>query len=112
MKMPANKPAYLIGGAVVLAVAYVWLRGVKGVASDVSGAVVDLADGVVTGTVLGAGDVIGLPRTNVGACTQAVYDFRAAPWWKQAYMSLAVSANCSASDYWHFIGTAKAPGEI
>ena len=112
MKLPTTiKPAYLIGGAVLLAVAYFALRGVKGAASDVGGAVVDMADGVFGGVVQGAGSVIGIPTTSESKCQQAIREFRAAPWYEQALIGFKVSAYCPASDYLRFIGTGKAPGE-
>lgn len=122
MKLASIKPEYVMGGAVLLAIAYMWARGAKGVGADIGGAVVDMASGIVSGTanaadqvlsgaVIGAGKAVGLPATSVDACTASIQEFRAAPWWKQAYLSFNVSAQCSAGDYLRFVGTGKAPNE-
>lgn len=113
MKLPPRE--YLIGGAVLAAVLYVWMRGTKQAAQDVGaavgGAVVDLADGLVSGTVLGGGAAVGLPVPTVDACTRAIAEYRAAPWYRQAYLSFNVSAQCTAADYLRFVATGKGPKE-
>lgn len=70
--MKPVKVAYIVaGGAVLAAIAYVALRGVKNVGADLGGAAVDLVDGVVTGTVTGIGEHIGVPKTSQTECERA-----------------------------------------
>lgn len=68
------RPAYLIAGAAVLG-ALVWAAtrkgGAQGLGESLGGAAVDLADGVVTGAVTGAGQLVGIPKTDQTACMQA-----------------------------------------
>lgn len=122
MKLTNIKPAYLIGGAAVLALAYVYFRGAKSAGADIGGAVVDLATGVLSGAAQAggsavaeaaqqAGEVIGLPRTSQTACQRSIAEFRAAPWYRQALLGFTVSANCPASDYLRFVTTGRGPGE-
>lgn len=49
----------------------IWAKGTKEVGLAVGGAAVDMADGIVTGTVLGIGDAIGIPRTDLKECEKA-----------------------------------------
>ncbi|MGA8787258.1 MAG: hypothetical protein WB542_18180 [Polaromonas sp.] len=107
MKIPL--PYLVAGGAVLAALLWFAKRGSKGTGAAIGGAVVDLADGVVSGVVVGAGELVGLPATDKGACQRCIDEFRAAPWYQQAYLSFKVSANCQASDYLRFIGTGKGP---
>lgn len=67
------KPAYLIaGGAVLAALAWVSLRGgPKQAGQAIGGAVVDLADGVIAGTVTGAAQLVGIPKTEPSKCEKA-----------------------------------------
>lgn len=76
MKLPNINPAYVIGGGVLLAMGYVWMRGAKGVATDIGGAVVDVADGVLSGAVTGVGSVVGVPQTNLTKCQKAMAEGR------------------------------------
>lgn len=112
MKLPAIPMPYLIaGGAVLAAVAYIAMRGAKGTGKDIGGAAVDLVDGVIEGTVVSTGKLVGLPETSKSECQKRIEEFRAAPWYQQAYLSFGVSANCSVSDYARFITTGKGPQE-
>jgi hypothetical protein len=71
-------PVTLIAGAVLIALAYIWLRGVKGVASDVSQFVVSTAEGVV----IGAGKTVGIPETDAKMCEQYT---AAGEWWNASF---------------------------
>lgn len=66
------KPAYAIAGAAVLA-ALLWARskGAGGAGAAIGGAVVDMADGIVSGVVVGAGEIVGIPATNLNDCERA-----------------------------------------
>lgn len=74
MKFP---PLYVVaGGAVVLALAYVALRGAKQAGVDIGGAAVDMVDGVMTGVVTGVGELVGVPQTDQTACERAMAEGR------------------------------------
>lgn len=112
MKIDRIPASYLLAGAAVLA-AVLWVRsrGIKGTASAIGSAAVDAVDGILSGAVVGAGELVGLPETNKGECQKCIDEFRAAPWYQKALLSFKVSANCQASDYLRFIGTGKGPQE-
>ena len=67
---------YLVAGGVVTA-ALVWAvtRASSTSASNagqyIGGAVVDMADGVIGGTVVGVGQIFGIPATNLTKCERA-----------------------------------------
>jgi hypothetical protein len=103
-------PVYLgAAAAVVAALLYVKFKGGAGVGRDIGGLAVDVVDGVITGAVVSTGQLIGLPETNKSECQKRIEEFRAAPWYQQAYLSFGVSANCSAGDYLRFTTTGRGP---
>lgn len=107
MKIP---PVYLIaGGAVAAALLWAASRGAKGTGQAIASAAVDMADGVIGETVMSAGEVVGIPRTDENECQRRIEEFRKAPWYKQAYLSFGVSAYCPAGDYLRFAATGKGP---
>lgn len=63
---------YLIAGGAVLA-ALVWAasRGAKQTGYEIGGAAIDLADGVISGSVVGIGELFGIPKTNMSECERA-----------------------------------------
>ena len=71
---------YLVLGAVAAAVVLLVLVKKKGAAAavgqDVGEAAAELVGGVATGVVLGAGDVVGIPRTNMTECEKAMAEGR------------------------------------
>ena len=72
MRLPAIPPTYLLAaGAVLAAVAWVSLKGPRAAAASVGSAAVDLADGVVSGTVVAIGERVGVPATNQTECQRA-----------------------------------------
>jgi hypothetical protein len=79
MKAPAiqlTPTAMLVGAGVGVAIiAMAWTARNVGSAqelgSEVGGAVVDVADGVFSGAVMGVGDVLGVPRTDAQKCAAA-----------------------------------------
>lgn len=88
MKVPA---VYLIAGAAV-AGALAWVAykgGAKGTGAAIGGAVVDLADGVIGGAVVGTGQLVGIPATNMTQCQR---DQAAGNTW-------AASFSCPAKDF-------------
>lgn len=91
---------YLIGGALILgAVAYVAAKGAKGVGREVGGALVDAADGLLSGVVVGAGEVVGIPATNADKARALMDAYPLAPWYEQAGMAFQISGYASAADY-------------
>lgn len=64
-------PVLVAVGVVGAALIYTATRGAKGAGQAIGGAVVDLADGVVTGTVKGVGGVLGIPDTDATKCAAA-----------------------------------------
>lgn len=102
----------LAGGVAVVVVAWIALRGFKGAGKDVGAAVVDVADGVVSGAVEQIGGIAGIPKTGVQACQAAIDDFKASPWYEQSYKSFSVATHCSAPDYVKFIATQKGPLDV
>jgi hypothetical protein len=94
MKMPAiGLPYVLAGGAVLAALLYVGAKGVKGAAQSVAGGAVDLADGLITGTVTGVGEAVGIPQTNLTKCEQAKAEGR----------TLDASFACPAVDFLKYV---------
>jgi hypothetical protein len=70
-------PMYLAAaGAVALALLYVAKSGAKEAGQAVGGAAVNLVDGIVSGGVIGAGELIGLPPTNLSECERAKLEGR------------------------------------
>lgn len=86
--MTIKAQTLLIAGGILagaLVIAYVARKGITGAAADAVGAVADAGAGVV----LGVGDVLGVPRTEVTRCEAA----------KAAGNLWEVSLYCPASDY-------------
>lgn len=70
--LKAVSTVYLIaGGAVIAALLWAASRGATNTGQAIGGAVVDLADGVVSGAVVGAGQIVGIPATNMTECERA-----------------------------------------
>jgi len=75
---------YMIAGAAVAAVLLVlWVKKKGGLANAAAGAgegignaAVQFGGGVVSGVALGIGDAIGVPRTNMTKCEQAMAEGR------------------------------------
>lgn len=51
-----------------------WASRIK--PADIGGAVVDLADGLVSNTVETIGEVVGIPKTDMTACERAIAEGR------------------------------------
>lgn len=97
-----TKGAAIAGGVVlVVAGAYVIARGPAGAAKDAAGAVVGVVDGLIAGTVIGVGKMLGIPETEQSACIRA----------KAAGDRLAASKACPAGEFlgWLFSGNQKPP---
>jgi hypothetical protein len=77
MKTPAIPTVYLIAaGAVALAVAYTWATGTRNAGQQIGAGAVDLADGIIGGAVTGAGQIVGIPATNMTECERAIAEGR------------------------------------
>ncbi|HEY0955908.1 MAG TPA: hypothetical protein VGE36_14185 [Roseateles sp.] len=94
------RPAWLIAGAAVGG-ALLWAayriaskgQGAQGVGETLGGAAVDLANGVITGTVTGIGEVIGIPKTNMTECERAKAEGRT---WDASFA-------CPAGDFLRYV---------
>lgn len=69
--MKLSTPYVVAGGAVIAALLWAATRGSKGTGQAIGGAVVDLADGIVSGAVVGTGQLVGIPATNMTECERA-----------------------------------------
>lgn len=77
MKLPTIPPMYLaVGGVAVLAVLWVAAKGGKDAGQAIGTGTVNLVDGVVSGTVIGAGELLGLPPTKLSECERAKLEGR------------------------------------
>lgn len=92
----------IIGGGVVLIAAAWWVysKGVNGAAQSIASGAVDAVNGVVSGTVLGAGDALGLQRTNT---TQCQADTAAGRTWDASF-------SCAASDFFKYLWNGNPAG--
>lgn len=95
----------MIGAGLALAALAIvaYRRGAGQIGADVGGAAVDLASGAVGGVVNTVGEIIGIPKTECGACTKAMDEYAAASSWERAWLSFKVSANCTAADYFKWL---------
>ena len=89
---PQNLPFVIGGGVLLLVGLYVLKNGVAGAAAGVVKAGADVA----AGTVVGIGEIVGIPATNAAKC-KAAQD--AGEWWE-------ASKYCPAAD---FVGWAFTP---
>lgn len=74
MKLPT--PYLIAGGAVLAALLWAASRGAKGTGEAIGGAVVDMADGVISGAVTTIGSAVGVPKTNLTECERAKLEGR------------------------------------
>lgn len=97
LSLGKNPEVTIIVVAGVALVAYIALRGFGGVAKDVTKAAVNTASGAVAGIVVGAGQAVGLPDTNLSQCE---IDIANKDYW-------AASISCPASRFFQFTATGK-----
>lgn len=72
MKLPAIPMPYLIAaGAVGAALLWAASKGAKDTGQAIGGAAVDLANGVLSGAVVGIGQTVGIQPTNQTECERA-----------------------------------------
>lgn len=72
MNLPRIPAPYLIAGAAVaVLLVFVATKGAKGTGQAIGRAGADLIDGVLTGTVTGIGQAVGIPETNLTECERA-----------------------------------------
>jgi hypothetical protein len=94
MKLPRISTPYLIaGGAVAVALLWAATKGAKGTGQAIGGAVVDMANGVVSGTVVGIGSAVGIPETNLTECEKAKREGRT---WDASFA-------CPATDFLKYV---------
>lgn len=70
-ELPISPVWLLAGAAVGAALLWVAARGSTSTGQTIGTAVVDLADGVVTGGVVAIGERVGIPKTNMTECEKA-----------------------------------------
>lgn len=70
--MRAIPTPYLLAGAALAAVlAFMAMRGARGTGESLGSAAVDLVDGAVGGVVVGIGERVGIPATDMTECERA-----------------------------------------
>lgn len=75
--MGSVKGVYLVaGGAVLLALLYVATKGAQATGEAIGSGAVDMATGVLSGVVQGAGTVVGIPPTDKTECQKAMAEGR------------------------------------
>lgn len=89
-------PYLIAAGAALGLIAYTWARGAKGAGQDVGKAAVDLLDGFVSGATVQAGQIVGVPATDMTECERAKAEGRT---WDASFA-------CTATDFigWVFKG--------
>lgn len=66
----------LIAGAAAAVVIVLKFKDLKGIGAGVGGAAVDVVDGLISGAVIGIGQGVGVPPTNLTACQRAIAEGR------------------------------------
>lgn len=74
--MKITTPYLIAGGAVLAGLLWASSKGAKETGAAIGKAGVDLVDGVIGGTVVGAGTLLGIPATNLTECEKAKRDGR------------------------------------
>jgi hypothetical protein len=82
-------PYLIAGAAVAVLLVIVATRGLKGTGQTIGRGAVDLADGVVSGSVTGLGGLLGIPDTNRTECARAKAEGRT---WDASFL-------CPAKDF-------------
>lgn len=97
MKTPPLNQTTLILGAVVVAAVWLLMRGVGGVAKDIAVGAVSAVGGATSGAVVGVGQVIGIPDTNLDQCE---IDIKNGNYWE-------ASKSCPAARFIRYSVTGK-----
>lgn len=103
-----TKTVLVVGGVAAVAVAGLVMKnkveqagGVTGffqdIAADGVSVVVDAVEGTATGVILGAGDVLGIPRTELNECELAIREGRT---WDASFA-------CPAGRFLEYVTTGK-----
>lgn len=66
----------LAGGAVALALLWAASKGARDTGQAIGSGAVNLVDGVLTGAVVGLGETVGVPATNMTECQRAMAEGR------------------------------------
>lgn len=66
----------LIAGAAAAVVIALKFKDLRGIGAGVGGAAVDVVDGLISGAVIGIGQGVGVPPTNLTACQRAIAEGR------------------------------------
>lgn len=94
MKLPSIPTPYLIAGGVAVA-ALLWInaKGAKNAGQAIGTGAVNLVDGVLSGSVMGIGEVFGVPATEMTECERAKAEGRT---WDASFV-------CPAKDFLKFV---------
>jgi hypothetical protein len=91
--MKITTPYLIAGGAVLAGLLWAASKGAKDTGQAIGTAAVDLADGVVSGAVVGTGTLLGIPATNMTACERAKAEGRT---WDASF-------DCPATDFLKYV---------
>ncbi len=91
--MKITTPYLIAGGAVAAALLWASSKGAKETGTAIGTAAVDLANGVVSGAVVGVCQVVGVPPTNQSACERAKAEGRT---WDASF-------DCPALDFLNYL---------
>ena len=70
--MVIDRAWMLAGGVILAALAYASIKGARNTGAGLGLAAVDMADGVLSGAVVGIGEKIGVPATDADKCDAAI----------------------------------------
>lgn len=93
MKIGLSTPYLIAGGAVLAGLLWASARGAKATGASIGAAAVDLTDGIVSGAVVGIGQQVGIPATNMTACERAKAEGRT---WDASF-------DCPAGDFLKYL---------
>lgn len=93
MAVKLSTPYLIAGGAAVAFLLWAASKGAKDTGAAIGGAAVDLADGVVSGAVVGTGTLFGIPATNLTECEKAKREGRT---WDASFA-------CAAPDFLKYV---------
>ncbi len=91
--MKLSTPYLIAGGAVAAALLWASSKGAKETGAAIGTAAVDLTNGIITGAVVGAGQVVGVPPTNQTKCERAKAEGRT---WDASF-------DCPAGDFLKYV---------
>ena len=73
-KIMAKNEMYIFGGIALLVIGFIFFKGFSGAAKSVASAAVGVVSGTASGLVVGAGEAVGIPDTNLSDCERAILE--------------------------------------